>query len=63
MEKVKDNMSSDSFMELCDAPLPSFPDLFPCLPLDKAVEKSSHVLHNKAIHKVASLENPNKRPN
>ena len=53
--KLKDNVSFDSVMELCNTAPSSSYDLFPRDSLDKVVEKSSRILHEEAIRKVVSL--------
>ena len=52
--EVKDNINFESFMELCNAPLSSSTELFPCGALERAVEKSSWVLHDDAVLKVVT---------
>ena len=51
LAKVKDSMSSESFMGLRNAKVSAGTKLFPAEVLDKAVEKSSKVLHDEAIRK------------
>ena len=49
--KLKDNMTSESFIDLCDAPLSGSAELFLWKALQKAVEKSCHALHDEAIRR------------
>ena len=53
-------MSSESFMDLRNAPLSDSSKLFPEEALEKTVERSSRVLHDKAIQKAVSLVKPPK---
>ena len=48
--KVKDLISFKSFMDLRTARLSDSSKLFPVEILEEAVEKSSRVLHDEAIH-------------
>ena len=50
-----DNMSFESLMDLRNIPLLGSSELFPKETLEKAVEKSSRVLHDEAIWKAVSL--------
>ena len=61
LAKVKDFMSFESFMVMRNAKLSLGADLFPAKVLDKAVEKSSKVLHFEAIWKAVSLDKPASR--
>ena len=54
--KVKDSISFQFFMDLCNVKLSSGSDLFPADVLEKAVEKSSKILHDEAIQKVVSCD-------
>ena len=57
MEKLKDNMPFQPFMDLRNISLSGFFESFP----KEAVERSSRVFHDEAIHKAISLEKPPKK--
>ena len=59
---VKDSIFFESFMDLCNCPLSGSPEPFPAEALEKEMEKSSRVLHNKAIRKAVSVEKPAHKP-
>ena len=46
LTKVKDSISFESFMDLPDSPLSGSTELFPKEAVEKAIEKSSRVLHS-----------------
>ena len=58
LAKVKDSISFEFFMDLRNARLSNFTKLFPVDILEKAVEMSSKVLHDDAIHKAVAQEKP-----
>ena len=58
LAKVKDSVSFESFMDLRNAKLSSGTELFPVDVLEKAVERSSKVLHDETISKSVIQENP-----
>ena len=58
LAKVKDSISFESFMDLHNARLSNSTELFPADILEKAVERSSKVLHNEAIRKAEVQEKP-----
>ena len=58
LTKVKDSISFESFMDLRIAKLSSGSDLFPTDVLEKAVEKSSKVLHDETMQKAVSSDKP-----
>ena len=60
LAKVKDSISFGSFMDLQNAKLSSGTELFPAAVLEKAMERSSKVLHDEAIWKAVALDNPQK---
>ena len=53
LAKVNDSIFFESFMDLCNDRLSASTELFPSEDLEKAVEKSSQVLHDEAICKAA----------
>ena len=59
--KLRDKVSFNSFMELRNASLSGSLDFFPRNSSDKAVEKSSLVLHDEAVRKAVTLEKPPKK--
>ena len=59
--KVKDNIS-ESFTELRNTSLSGLTELFPHGALEKMAEKSSQVLHDKAIRKVVMMNKGQKKP-
>ena len=58
---VKDNVSFESFMEVCNAPLSDSTGLFLLGALERAAEKLSCVLHDEAIWKVVSRDKEQKK--
>ena len=58
LAKVKDSISFESFMDLRITKLSSGSDLFLADVLEKAVERSSKVLHDKAIQKAITQDKP-----
>ena len=56
LAKVKDSISFESFMDLRNARLSNSIELFRADILEKAVEKSSRVLHDEVIHKAVAQE-------
>ena len=61
LTKVKDSICFESFMDLCNAKLSGFTELFLFEVLEKAVEKSSRVLPDVAIRKAASADKPQQK--
>ena len=61
LAKVKVSVSFESFMDLRNAMISSRTELFPADVLDKAIEKSSKVLHDEAIQKAVSGDKPASR--
>ena len=51
----------ESFTKLCNAPLSGSTDLFPQDAVERAMENSSHVLHDEAIRKVVTMEKGQKK--
>ena len=58
LAKVKDSYLLRVFMDLCNAWLSSSTKLFSADVLEKAVERSSKVLHDEAICKAVAQEKP-----
>ena len=58
LAKVKDSISFESFMDLRNARLSSSTELFPADVLERAVERSSRILHDEAICKAVAQEKP-----
>ena len=58
LAKVKASLSFESFMDLHNARLSNFTELFPTDIFEKAVERSSKVLHDEAIRKAVAQEKP-----
>ena len=54
--EVKDNISFESCMELCNAPLSSLTELFLNGALGREAEKSSRVLHDKVTRKAVTMQ-------
>ena len=59
MGKVKDSISFESFMDLRNARLCNLTELFPSEILEKAVVKSSRVLHDEVIRNAVSQDKQN----
>ena len=59
--KVKDDIPFESFMDLRNAPLSGSSELFPKEAVEKAIEKSSQVFHDKAIRKTNFQGKPAKK--
>ena len=62
LSKTQDNISFESFMELCDAPLSDLTELFPWDASEKAAQKSSCVLHDKAFQKAVFMVKGQRKP-
>ena len=58
LTKVKYSMSFKSFMDLRNSKISMGGELFPTDVLDKAIEKSSKVLHDEAIRKAVTHDKP-----
>ena len=57
LTKVKGSISFESFMDLHNSPFSESTELFLKEAVEKAVEKSSRVLHDRVIQKAVSAEN------
>ena len=62
LAKIKDDISFESFIDLRNSALTGLTDLFPKDAVEKAIVKSSRVLHDEAIHKVVTQGKPAKKP-
>ena len=60
--EVKDNISFESCMELCNAPLSSLTELFLNGALGREAEKSSRVLHDKVTRKAVTMQKKQQKP-
>ena len=61
LAKVKDSMSSESFMDLRNVKVSVGSELFSAEVLEKVVKESSNVLHDEAIRKTVSRDKPASR--
>ena len=61
LAKVKDPMSFESYKDRWNSKVSSGEELFPAEVLEKAVEKSSKVLHDEAIRKAGTCNRPSTR--
>ena len=59
--KIKDDISFESFMDLRNSLFSGSAELFPKETVEKAIEKSSHILHDMAIRKAMSQNRPAKK--
>ena len=60
--KLKDNMSFESFMDLCSVLESGSAELFPQEALERALEKSSCVFHDEAIREVVTIDKLLRKP-
>ena len=58
LAKVTGSLSFESFMNLRNSKISTGEKLFPTDVLDKAIEKSSKVLHDEAIRKAVTRDKP-----